>query len=76
MNTPMPPPPPPRPLGTPKSPVRPPMPARAEATFNSALERPPEEREVFLAEACGDDTVLLADVRELLAAQQTAIAQG
>ena len=59
---PPPPPPPPRPPGPP-SPPKPP--ARAEATFNSALEHPPEEREAFIAQACGDDTVLIADVREL-----------
>jgi len=48
--------------------VRPPLSPRAEATFNSALERPPAEREAYVAEACGDETLLLAEVRGLLAA--------
>ena len=66
---PTPPPPPPRPTGPP-SPPKPP--ARAEATFNSALERPPAEREAYIAQVCGDDTVLTADVRGLLAAHERA----
>ena len=68
MNTPMPPPPPPKP----GPPSRPKPPARAEATFNSALERPPAEREAFVAQACGDDTVLVAEVRGMLAANEGA----
>jgi serine/threonine protein kinase len=48
------------------------MPARAEVTFNSALDRPPEEREAYLAQSCGDDTVLIGEVRELLAAHEGA----
>ena len=58
----MPPPPPPPP------PLRP----RAEATFHSALERQPAERDAFLAEVCGDDAVLIGEVRGLLAAHEGA----
>src|SRR6187399_2584049 len=47
-------------------------PARAEETFNSALSRPPEEREAFVAEACGNDTRLMLQVRGLLAAHEAA----
>ena len=74
MNTPVtPPPPPPRPNNPAKMPpMPPPMPARVEATFNSALDRPPAERDAFLAQACGDDTVLIGEVRELLAAHEGA----
>src|SRR5471032_1334463 len=75
MNTPVPPPPrpaPQRPSGPPKPPVRPPLLARAEATFNSALERPAEERPAYLAQACGDDATLHAEVRALLAAHEAA----
>ena len=68
MNTPMPPPPPPKP----GPPSRPKPPARAEATFNSALERPPAEREAYVAQACGDDTVLIAEVHGQLAAHEGA----
>ena len=73
MNTPMPPPP-PRSSGSPERPTPPPPPPkpRAEATFNSALARPAAERDAFIAEACSDDTVLLADVRELLVAHEGA----
>ncbi len=60
MSTPMPPPPPP-----------PPSP-RAEATFVSALERPVEERAAFIAEACGEEAAMLAEVRALLAAHREA----
>jgi len=68
------------PLGSPARPPTPPgaaaLPsvgsAMAEAAFNSALERPPEEREAYLGKACGDDTALLAEVRELLAAHEAA----
>ena len=69
MNTPMPPPPPPPPRSAEARPVRRRLQRRsrsrrrAEATFNSALERPPAEREAFIAEACGDDAELLAEVR-------------
>ncbi len=71
MNTPVPPTPPtPSPSGKPQPPVA--HDAKLEATFNSALERPMEEREAYIAQACGDDTVLLADVRGLLAAHEDA----
>jgi len=43
-----------------------------EVTFNLALERPPAEREAYLRQACGDDTMLMAEVRELLAANEAA----
>ncbi len=43
--------------------------ARTEATFNSALELPPSEREAFLTKVCGDDRGLVADVRAMLAAE-------
>ena len=46
--------------------------ARADAAFNSALNRAPAEREAFLAEACGDDQALRQQVRELLAAHDAA----
>ena len=65
MNSAVPPPSPPPPR-QPGSPLPPKPPALAEATFNSALERPPAEREAFVAQACGDDTVLIAEVRGLL----------
>jgi eukaryotic-like serine/threonine-protein kinase len=80
MNTPMTPPqPPPRSPGLPPRPL-PPHPrafsaeraARAEATFNSALERPAAARAAFVAEACGEDGELQARVRELLAAHERA----
>ena len=75
MNPPVPSPPPPppqRPSGPPKPPARPKPLARAEAIFHSALNRPPEERAACVAEACGDDASLLADVRALLAAHEGA----
>ena len=75
MTTPMPspPPPPPRSSGPPKPPVRQPQPpAHVEATFHSALSRPPAEREAFLAEACGNDDALHAEVQALLAAHDAA----
>src|SRR4051812_4841965 len=74
MATPMPPPPPPpRPSGPPKPPARPPpVKARAEATFNSARERPAAEREAFIAEACAGEAEMLGEVRALLAAHEAA----
>ena len=81
MNTPMQPPPPPtpRPSGSPDRPPTPrppalsaPRAARAEATFNSALERPAAERTAFVQQACGDDAELQARVGELLAAHEAA----
>src|SRR3954469_21504222 len=69
------PPPPPRP-GPSGPPKRPSLPAaiavRAEATFNSALDRPPGEREAFIAEACGEEAEMAAEVRALLAAHEAA----
>jgi serine/threonine protein kinase len=46
--------------------------ARAEATFNSALERPAGEREAFVAGACGEDAEMAAEVGALLAAHEAA----
>ncbi len=74
MNTPMPPPPPPapRPSGPPMPPGQPLPPTRAEATFNSALQRPAAERPAYLAEACADDDALHAEVMALLQAHDAA----
>ncbi len=47
-------------------------PPRTEATFSAALEQPTVERETWLAETCGDDTALVAEVRALLAAHEAA----
>lgn len=41
---------------------------RIQTLFDAALERPPEAREAFLVDACGDDAALLAELRALLAA--------
>src|SRR6185503_2488064 len=46
--------------------------ARAEAVFNSALERPVAQREAYVVEACGDDEDLQQRVRRLLAAHEQA----
>ncbi|MDT7687446.1 MAG: eukaryotic-like serine/threonine-protein kinase [Acidobacteriota bacterium] len=43
---------------------------RVKELFHSALERMPEERPAFLAEACGDDKALLAKVEALVAADE------
>jgi serine/threonine protein kinase len=43
---------------------------RIKELFHSALERTPKERPAFLAEACGDDTALLAKVEALVAADE------
>ncbi len=40
----------------------------AETLFSQALGRPPESRDRFLADACGDDRALFAEVVSLLAA--------
>ncbi len=73
MNMPMPPPPPPpRPSGPPMPPEQPLPPTRAEATFNSAIERPIAERAAYLAQACGDDDALHAEVMALLQAHDAA----
>src|SRR5262245_35686056 len=37
-----------------------------ETLYHAALERPPDERAAFLAEACADDSGLLREVEELL----------
>lgn len=39
---------------------------RVRALFDAALERPPADRGAFLAESCGDDAELRAEVLELL----------
>ena len=73
MKTPsMPPPTPPKPPGLPKRPLPPPIAARAEATFNSALARPAEERWAFIERECGNDDALRAEVRALLHAHEAA----
>src|SRR6188508_3274712 len=60
-------------MNEPMNPPTPPQPpALAEQTFISALSRPPDEREAYVAEACGSDTVLMAEVRGLLAAHERA----
>ena len=41
---------------------------RIKALFHSALERAPDERPAFLADACGGDAALLANVEALIAA--------
>ena len=38
-----------------------------QVLFEEALTRPPPEREAFVAEACGDDPDLRAEVASLLA---------
>jgi len=43
-----------------------------QTLFDAALDRPPEKREAFLKEACGDDPGLLDEVRSLLAADASA----
>ncbi len=74
-----PPPPPPRRSGSPNLPPAPRLPAlsgpraaRAEAVFNSALERPTADRAGYVHEACGDDAELQARVEGLLAAHDEA----
>nr|MEE4270006.1 serine/threonine-protein kinase [Candidatus Krumholzibacteria bacterium] len=42
--------------------------SRIGALFHDALELPPEERDRFLAQECGDDTALLDEVQSMLAA--------
>src|SRR5262252_7519932 len=37
-----------------------------ETLYHAALERPPDERAAFLADACADDSGLLREVEELL----------
>ncbi len=45
---------------------------RVTALFHAALERPPAEREAFVIDACGDDAVLLAELRSLLSGHERA----
>jgi len=45
---------------------------RVEAILDAALDRPAEERAAFLTTACGDDAVLLAEVRRILDAIEPA----
>lgn len=45
--------------------------ARVVALFDSAMERPSEEREAWLAVECGSDAALLAEVRSLVAAAES-----
>jgi eukaryotic-like serine/threonine-protein kinase len=45
---------------------------QAEATFISALDRAPEEREAYVAEACAGDDVLGEEVRAMLALHRKA----
>jgi WD40 repeat protein len=45
---------------------------RLEAIFDEALRVPDERRAAFLADTCGEDGSLLADIRRLLAAAPTA----
>ena len=40
--------------------------------LHAALERPPEERDAFLTEACGDDSLLECEARSLLALEEKA----
>jgi WD40 repeat protein/serine/threonine protein kinase len=46
--------------------------ARAAATFNVVVEKPVPDREAFLAQACAGDTVLMGEVRALIAAHDAA----
>ena len=48
----------------------------ATGIFHAALERPPDRRRFFLAEACREDESLRADVEALLAGDQRADAAG
>ena len=54
------------------NPEQPEPPGHAKATFESALGRPTAEREAGIAHARGDDTVLIGEVRGLLAAHEDA----
>ena len=42
--------------------------ARVKALFTAALERPPQTRAAYLAEACGDDEALRQEIEALLLA--------
>src|SRR5271165_207692 len=45
---------------------------QVDSVLQSALERPPEERDAFLRKACAGDEALEREVRSLLASQQAA----
>ena len=45
---------------------------QVDGLLQSALERPPEERDAFLRQACAGDEALEREVRSLLASQQAA----
>ena len=45
---------------------------QVDSLLQSVLERPPEEREAFLRQACSGDQALEREVRSLLTAQQEA----
>ncbi len=45
---------------------------RVEVLFHAALERPPEARQAFLDQECGDDDAVAARVRSLIAADEGA----
>ena len=45
---------------------------QVDGLLQAVLERPPEERDAFLRQACGDDPALEREARSLLAAQQQA----
>src|SRR5262245_8963308 len=42
---------------------------RIREVFESALERPPEERHAFVENSCGGDTLLIAEVLRMLDAE-------
>jgi rRNA maturation endonuclease Nob1 len=43
---------------------------RIRKVFESALERPAEERQAFVESACAGDTLLIQEVKRMLAAEQ------
>ena len=47
---------------------------RAKDLFLAALERPPVDRDAFLVEACGDDSLLKQEVESLLEFHETTVA--
>ena len=49
---------------------------RADSIFEAALDLPPEERAVFVAESCGDDPELHALLQRLLAGAEDEPAGG
>jgi Tol biopolymer transport system component len=48
--------------------------AKIEGIFHDALERPPDHRKAYLAEACGSDSELLSEVEQLLAQDEKSTA--